>query len=134
HLIAPPVEIPFVFSPDPDGRVVVFVALVTVVTAVLFGLAPALTASRADVAGVIKDETTIGGRGRSRLRGALVVAQLALSLVLLIGAALFSRSLEEAEHMSPGFDPRNGLTAQLDLRFIRSDAGSARRFFRTVLE
>ena len=134
HLISPPVDIPFVFSPAPDARVLGFVLLVTVATPLLFGLAPALSAVRGGVAATIKAEATVGGHGRRRARNALVVSQLALSLVLLVGAALFSRSLEQAKRIDPGFDPRQGLTAQLDLRFVQRDSVRGRWFFADVLE
>jgi predicted permease len=89
-----------------DGRVLLFTALVALGTGVLFGLAPAVQFSRPDLAVELKDRTSqpTGARGQFTIRNALVVAQIALSLVALIGAGLFLRSLGNARQIDPGFD------------------------------
>jgi len=89
-----PVELPFWMKFDTDPNTVVFMLGVSVLAAVLFGLAPALQTSQVDVHEALKEGGHHGmaGRGRSRLRGALVVAEISLALVLLAGAGLMIRS------------------------------------------
>ncbi len=91
-------------SSAPDFRVLLFTLAVTVVTGVIFGLAPALQATKPDVGKTLKDEAGAVVRGgHGRLRSALVVTQVALSLLLLIGAGLFLRSLKNLSNLGPGF-------------------------------
>jgi predicted permease len=101
----------------PDMRVLAFTIVVAVVTGVLFGLAPALGATRPDVVPALKEEGIALGRRvrRSRLTGAFVVAQVALSLILLVTAGLFLRSLDKALGVNPGFDPVNRMSLSFDL-------------------
>lgn len=89
-----------------DGRVLTFTALVAVATGLLFGLVPALQFSRPDLATELKDRSSqpSGSRGPFTLRNALVVAQVALSLVALVGSGLFLRSLGNARQIDPGFE------------------------------
>ena len=90
----------------PDLRILVFTLGVTILTGVVLGLVPALQTTRPDVGRVLKDEAGAvvgGGGGHNRLRKTLVVAQVALSLLLLIGAGLFLRSLENLSNLGPGF-------------------------------
>jgi putative ABC transport system permease protein len=97
-----PVRLPFWMSIEIDGAVLAFSVLLTVATGIVFGLAPALHASRTDVSSVLKD----GGRGsaRGRLRGALVVAEVAFSLMLLVGAALLTQTLVGLQRVERGFN------------------------------
>ena len=91
-------------STAPDLRILAFTLVVTVVTGVIFGLAPALQSTRPDVGRTLKDQAgavVVGGHGR--LRSALVVTQVALSLLLLIGAGLFLRSLKNLSNLGTGF-------------------------------
>ena len=94
-------------SAAPDLRVGLFTLGLSVLTGVGFGLVPALRASQADLAPALKSEATsvVGGTGHFRLRKGLVVAQVALSLLLLIGAGLFTRSLMNLRGLDPGFQP-----------------------------
>ena len=94
-------------SAAPDLRVGFFTLALAVVTGVGFGLVPALRASQSDLAPALKSEATavVGGTGHFRLRKGLVVAQVALSLLLLIGAGLFTRSLMNLRGLDPGFKP-----------------------------
>ncbi|MBI1722283.1 MAG: ABC transporter permease [Gemmatimonadetes bacterium] len=85
-----------------DGRVLLFATLVTAAAAMAFGLVPALQASRPDLVPTLKDEIGEGSGGRGRLQGALVVTQVALSLVTLVSAGLFVRSLEEVRSLDTG--------------------------------
>jgi predicted permease len=89
-----------------DGRVLLFALAVSVATGVIFGLVPALAASRADVVTAIKDQSRAAGQRRRRfgLGNALIVGQVALSLVALIAAALFLQSSRNAAEIDPGFD------------------------------
>jgi predicted permease len=90
----------------PDGRVLAFTLAVSVVTAVLFGLAPALRGSAIDLQRALKEESSAAGGGvqHARLRKTLVVAQVALSTLLVAGAGLFARSLTNLKTLGPGFD------------------------------
>ena len=102
-----PSQIPVPVSLDltPDYRVLGFTLAVTLLTGVVFGLAPALRASRADVVTALKTDTPamrLGGR-RFSLHGALVIGQVALSTLLLVGAMLFLRTLRAAATIDPGF-------------------------------
>jgi predicted permease len=91
-------------STAPDLRILFFTLAVTVLTGVIFGLAPALQATKPDVGKTLKDEAGAVVRGgHGRLRSALVVTQVALSLLLLIGAGLFLRSLKNLSSLGPGF-------------------------------
>jgi predicted permease len=91
-------------STGPDLRILLFTLAVTVVTGLIFGLAPALQSTRPDVGQTLKDQAgAVVGGGHGRLRNALVVTQVALSLLLLIGAGLFLRSLKNLSNLGPGF-------------------------------
>ena len=92
-------------APRLDGSVLLYSAIVSLLTAFLFGLTPALRASRTDVAGVLKEETRTAGRGRRavNLSNVLLVGQVAFSMVCLIVAALFFRSIQRAYTIDPGF-------------------------------
>ncbi len=100
-----------------DRRVLVFTAAVSMLAGVLFGLLPALGATKVDLATSLKDDGGIGSLGvkRSRVRNALVVAQVSASLVLLVVAGLFVRSLTRANAIDPGFDHENVLAVMLDI-------------------
>jgi predicted permease len=107
---------PVLLDVQPDVRVLVFTGLLSVFTALLFGLAPALRAIRVDLIPALKD----GGRGvefggmRKRLSQSLIVAQIALSLVLLVSAGLFLRSLRNLYSIDLGFEREHALLVTLD--------------------
>ena len=102
-------------SVTPDIRVLAFTALIAMVTVLLFGMAPAVYATRVDVVPVLKEgRGTTAARSHNRLARGLIVAQVALSLVLLVGAALFLRSLENLANIDTGFDKQNVLTTSMD--------------------
>lgn len=105
--VPPPLPVSIDLDVSPDLRILGFTLLVSLLAGLFFGVFPALQASRAEVAPTLRDESrgTTGGRGTWNVRGVLVVAQVALSLVLLAGAGLFLRSLARAATMDPGFDP-----------------------------
>src|SRR5215210_3894652 len=110
-----PADIPRLHEVSFDGGVLLFVFAVSVLTGVPFGLVPALQASRPDLTVSLKDGgkgTGAGARGQ-RFRGALVVTEIALSLVLMIAAGLLLRSFERLTEVDAGFDPHNLLMARI---------------------
>jgi putative ABC transport system permease protein len=120
-----------------DGKVLGFTLGVSLVTALVFGLVPALQATKSDLNESLKE----GGRGgtagahRSRARSLLVVSEIALSLVLLIGAGLMINSFIRLEQVSPGFETRNVLTMRLSLPAAQYPDGRRRAtFFQQVVE
>lgn len=100
-----------------DGFVVTATFIVALFSTIVFGIVPALRAAHVDPITTIKEEagSIAGGVGRSRIAWALVVTQVALSLLLLVSAGLFVRSLQNAQRLNPGFDPHNVMTAAFDL-------------------
>ena len=96
-----------------DGQVFLFTAVVTLVTAIVFGTVPAVQSSKADVSDGLKEGSRGASSGRGLVRSALVVVEFALALVLLVGAALLVRSFWRLQHVDLGFDPRHVLTARL---------------------
>ncbi len=111
----PPAPFPIDFETSLNVRVIVFSMVMTLVTVVLFGLMPALRASRPNLIPVLKDVAT-GSASRGRLRGALVAGQVALSLVALVCAGLFLRGLARAQQVDLGFrDPDRLLLVSTDL-------------------
>src|SRR5207249_1677055 len=103
---------------NPDVRVLTYTFLLSLLSAIAFGLAPALHASRADLAGAIKDEGASFGprKSRYRLRNWLVTAQVAVCLVLLIGAGLLLRGVIRAGTTDPGFETKNVLRVDFELK------------------
>ncbi|HEY7513805.1 MAG TPA: ABC transporter permease, partial [Vicinamibacteria bacterium] len=120
----------------PGGRVLAFTALVSLLTAVVFGLAPALRASRPNVVEELKQRggPAIGGNRPLSLRNLLVAGQVALSLVALVGAGLFVRSLARAQEIDPGFDHEKLAVLTADLGAQGYDAARAREFRERMLE
>jgi putative ABC transport system permease protein len=113
----PSLGIPRLASAGVDLRALGFTLGVSLLTGVLFGLAPALHASRFNLFGSLKEggRTATDGTGRSRIRNILVVAQVSLAVVLLIGAGLMIESMYHLLHQSPGFEPQGVLAFDLDL-------------------
>jgi predicted permease len=111
----PPLAIPLSLDINLDAKVFGFTLGLALVTGLLCGLAPALQASRPDLVGTLRDDTAGPGRRYRRLglRNLLVIAQVAISTVLLVGAGLFLRSLGQASSIDPGFTLRKGVAAQL---------------------
>jgi predicted permease len=103
-------------SAAPDTRVTGFALVASVVTALLFGLAPAIHSTRPPLTSTLKDEagSVVGGTGPSHFRKGLVVAQVGLSVLLLAGATLFARSLYNLKMLNPGFVPDQLLSFSID--------------------
>jgi putative ABC transport system permease protein len=111
------VRIPMAYQVEIDGRVLLFTLVVSVLCAIVFGLAPALQGG-GSLAGVLKDAArSSSGGARQTLRRVLVAAEFAIALVLLVGATLLIRSFVHLEEVSPGFNPDHILTAQISLPY-----------------
>ncbi|HWS54235.1 MAG TPA: ABC transporter permease [Pyrinomonadaceae bacterium] len=120
----------------PDARALVFTLAVSVVTGVVFGLAPAWQASRPDIVPVLKNEAAgqQAGPRRWTLRNALVVAQVALSLVVLVVGGLLVKSFWRAQGIDPGFEVERGLAMSLNPGLLGYDEERGRDFFRRLGE
>ena len=129
----PPSDVPISLDLGVDFRVLLFTLLVSLATGLLFGLAPALQASKPDVLSALKNNAS-GASRRSRLRNVFVIAQIAISLVLLITAGLFLRSLQNAGSIDLGFRPEGVQTVSFDLRTQGYDESKGREFYRQLLE
>jgi predicted permease len=129
-----PGNIPVTLSIPMDWRVVLFTAAISVATGVVFGLAPALRASAVQAARVLKEESATGSLRKSRLRSALVVAQMAVCVVLLAGAALCVRSLMNANTIDAGFDTHHIALATLDPGALGYTPAKINDFYARLLE
>jgi predicted permease len=99
----------------PDFRILLFNLAVTILTGVFFGLVPALQTTKPNIAGTLKDQAgPVVGGGHNRLRKALVIAQVTRSLLLLVGAGLFVRSLANLRNLGPGFSSEKLVGFQID--------------------
>jgi len=110
--------IPFWMQFTIDGQVLLFTVAVAVLTGLIFGLVPALQSARPNLNETLRDAGARGssaGRARQRLRSGLVIGEIALSVVLLVGAALLIRSFLGMQSVKPGFDPTNLLTMRVTL-------------------
>ncbi|HEY3104228.1 MAG TPA: ABC transporter permease [Pyrinomonadaceae bacterium] len=117
-----------------DWRVLAFTLGVSVTTGIVFGLAPALQASRLDIVMALKSEDAQrAGSRRSRLRAVFVTAQVTLSVVLLVGAGLFIRSLQSANTIDPGFRVERALTVPINLGLLRYKETEGENFYRDLL-
>ncbi|HZD93527.1 MAG TPA: ABC transporter permease, partial [Candidatus Sulfotelmatobacter sp.] len=104
-----------------DNRVLLFMIVISLLTGIVFGIFPALQLSQTNVNQTLRDEGrgSTGGHRRMQLRGLLVVGQVALSLMLLIGAGLLVRSFSRLLRVDPGFDPQNVLTMNVSLPTVK---------------
>ncbi len=130
-----PDSVPRLDETSLDGRAVAFTLVLSLITSVIFGLAPSLQASRADQHESLKEggRGTPGVSGQQRLRGALVVIEVALSLVLLIGAGLLVRSFLRLQSVDPGFAAEGLLTMELNLPDSRYPAAPQKAAFYSQL-
>ncbi len=110
-----PAALPRAAGVSLDGRVLLFTLAASLLSGILFGLAPALQSSRTSLQQVLRQSSRGAGGARHRLHGIFVAAQLALSLVLLVGAGLMLRSLAALWRVNPGYNPANAVTFSLSL-------------------
>jgi predicted permease len=120
--------------PPLDLTVLTFAMLLSIATGMLFGLAPALLASKADVATTLKDAAPASGFQRSRMARTLVIVQVSLSLVLLIGAGLITKSIGRILSANQGFDANGVLIASLDLSVLNYSEDRSRIVFEQLAE
>jgi putative ABC transport system permease protein len=133
---ASPANIPRLQEVGLDGRVLGFTFLISLLTGVFFGIAPALQTSKADLTESLKEGgKSSSGRRRSRTRNVLVVSEMALALLLLIGAGLMLQSFVRLRQVSPGFNPENTLTMRIALPDNKYAApGRSHAFYQQLLE
>jgi len=112
--LLPALPVPIDITLSLDARVMLFTVALSLVAALLCGLVPAFNASKGDVVSALKTDAGSAPE-RQRLRNLFVIAQIALSVVLVVGAGLFVRALQRAHRIDPGFDARNVELASLDL-------------------
>jgi predicted permease len=130
--LLPAFPVPVNLSFPLEGRVVAFTTGVSLLAAALCGLIPALQASKADVVSALKDEEQ-GPSGRTRLRNAFVVAQVAFSIMLVVAAGLLGRALGKVTASYRGFDPRGIELASIDLSMGAYDEATGRLFARDLV-
>src|SRR5262249_14826247 len=130
----PPLDFPISFDLHLDARVLLFSLVVSVLTGVIFGLAPALQSTRLDLVTALKDEARGGSSSGSRLHDLLVIGQIALSLVLLVSTGLVIRSLQNARSINPGFDPDGAVQLSFDVGLQGYDKGRGLAFYDQALQ
>jgi putative ABC transport system permease protein len=131
-----PENLPRVTEIGVDGRVLGFTLGISVLTGLIFGLVPAWTASRSQVGDALKEggRSSTAGSARQRLRSAFVVVELAVALVLLVGAGLLVKTFWNLRSVDPGFNPENLVTMRVELPETRyEDVASQTRFRKQVL-
>jgi predicted permease len=133
-LWTPPVDIPIIPAIGVDFRVMIFAAGVSILTGLLFGLAPALQSTRASLAPALKSEAVAERLRRFQIRDVLVSAQVALSVVLLVGSVLVVRSLQHALSVNIGFEPQGASCVSFDLGLQGYDEAHGREFQRRLME
>lgn len=132
--LEPPSDLPAFVDVRPDWTVLLLGLLVTVATGVGIGLAPALSAFRTDMSGVLKPTSGSGAAAGTRLRSVVVSGQIALLTVLLVATGLFVRSAAAARDVGLGFDPANVLLLTVDPMDHRYDAQRGRQLFAELLQ
>jgi predicted permease len=127
--------VPLTISSLPDWRILAFNLGLSVLTGIAFGLVPALQSTRPDLAGTLKDQAGAVTGGASTLtRKLLVVSQIALSLLLLIGAGLFIRSLQKLKELDPGFRTTNLLAFKVDPTLNGYERSRTKMFYQRLEE
>jgi putative ABC transport system permease protein len=133
---APP-DLPRIAEVKVEGVVLSFTLVISLLSGIVFGLIPALSASNPDLNETLKDagRSMSGGASRQRMRNILVVSEIALALVLLVGAGLLLKSFWRLQRVDPGFNPQNVLTMRMMLPY-ETYAKPAQRgaFYKSVLE
>ncbi|MHB1327608.1 MAG: ADOP family duplicated permease, partial [Gemmatimonadales bacterium] len=128
-----PVDLDMTPGLEVNPTVLLFTLGVSLLTGIIFGLAPALQATQPDLIPALKGESPSGGR-RSRLTHGLVITQIALSIVLLVSAGLFLRNLERATQVDKGFDSSNLLIADLDPGLQAYSRARTDQFYQQLIE
>jgi putative ABC transport system permease protein len=131
-----PGNIPRIDEISVDGHVLLFTFLVAILTGILFGLGPAISASRAQVNEILKaaGRSSMASVRSRRVRNALVIVEVAMSVVLLIGAGLMIRSFAELQRVNPGFQSDHVLTMQLTLPEARYSGLHVAQFYKLLLD
>jgi putative ABC transport system permease protein len=131
-----PMNIPRMEHAAIDGTVLAFVVFISVITGLLFGVLPALRMSQLRPVQAMREgsRTVAGARREGLIHGALVVAQTAIGLVLLVSSGLLIRSLVRIVNVDPGFDPKQVLTARIAVSFDRLDHDQHLQFYSQLLE
>jgi putative ABC transport system permease protein len=129
-----PANLPRVDTISVDVRVFAFTLAVSLLTGIIFGLVPAIQASKPDVNEALKEGGRASSVGHNRFRSVLVVSEVALSLVLLIGAGLMIRSFVHLLNSSPGLKPENVLTLDVGLPRTKYTGPQQAAFFQQVIE
>ena len=133
--LLPATPVPLSFDPKPDWRVVISAMLITLVSGIIFGLAPALQTTRGDLTQGLRERAVAeGGFHRWNLRNLLVIAQIAVSLLLLIGSALFLKSFHRAQQIDPGFRTQNLAIVSIDPALAGYDQKRGGQIARDIVE
>jgi predicted permease len=134
--LKPPVPLPLNIEFHTDWRVLSFTLVISILAGIVFGLIPAIQSSKHDLVPALKDQAGQLGDHRSffSLRNALVVGQVSLSIVVLIGAGLFLRSLNHARAIDPGFDATHVLTLSFHTNAQGYDEKKAQQFYQQLTE
>jgi putative ABC transport system permease protein len=129
-----PENLPRVGEIHIDGWALAFTAGLSLLTGILFGLAPAVQSTQSNIVEALKEGSlsTTAGRSRHGLRSSLVIVEMALALILLVSAGLLIRSLIRLQSVNPGFDPHNVMTASLDLPDAKYSDPKKAEFFREL--
>jgi putative ABC transport system permease protein len=129
-----PKDIPRLSEVGIDATVLAVTAGIAVATAMIFGLLPALKSTRPDLASSLKENTSTGGPARERLRSVLVAGEMALALLLLVGAGLLVKSFSRLLRVDPGFRSDHVLTFDLSLDSKYKDTAAVSAFYRGFLQ
>ena len=129
--VLPSMPVPIDVSLPLDRRVLLFSVVLSLISALLAGLAPALQASKADVVSALKNDSQ-GPSDRLRLRSAFVVAQVAFSILLVVGAGLLARALHRSGSVDLGFDPRGVEVASMDMSLANYTSATGPAFVREL--
>jgi len=130
-----PENLPRIAEIRMDGWVLAFTTALSLATGMLFGLAPALQVSHANIVDALKEGalSSTAGRGRHALRSSLVIVEIALALVLLVGSGLLIRSLMHLQNVNPGFDPHNVMTSNVDLPDEKYTDAKKAQYFKDLI-
>jgi len=130
-----PVELPRLAGVGVDLRMLLFAVVMAVLTAIAFGVVPAMLMARGDMQRPLKESGRggDGGGARRRARSTLVVAEIGLAVMLLVGAALLARSFQRLVEQDPGFKPSNAVTARVELPYSYSDWPKIADFYDRLL-